>query len=79
MAYNNDIIIMASFYKPCHQCDVRHTHKQKVNWFSQQFQLKKKKEKSAKYELLMVGTLDLSNCLYFVTVSPFDTVSCVLC
>ena len=53
---------MASFYKPYHQCDVSLIQKQKVTWFSQQFQFyKKKKEKSAKYKLLMVGTLDLSD------------------
>ena len=61
MAYNNNIIIMASFHKSYHQCDVSHTQKQKVTSFSQQFNFTKKKEKSAKYELLMVGTLDLSD------------------
>ena len=62
MAYNNNIIIMASFHKSHHQYDVSHNKKQKVTWFSQQFQFyKKKKEKSAKYELLMVGTLELSD------------------
>ena len=52
---------MASFHKSYHQCDVSHTQKQKVTSFSQQFNFTKKKEKSAKYELLMVGTLDLSD------------------
>ena len=46
MAYNNNIIIMASFHKSYHQYDVSHNKKQKVTWFSQQFQFYKKKKKS---------------------------------
>ena len=35
----------------------------------------------AKYGFLMLGTFDLSDCFYFVTViiSTFDTASCVFC
>ena len=75
-----DILKFVAFHKSWHQCDVSHTQKQKVNWFSQQLQFYHKKFENFGKIMGNWCWVPLIYLIfsYFVTViSTFDTASSV--